>query len=367
MFEKKNILFLLATAALVAACGGGGGDTQTADAGTQTGVNPPANDAGTGGTPPAAGDPGGSGGTPPPATDGSGDDGTPPPDQMLAGRMEVVANQILYIRVNRVIYLPVVLTAFESDRGVVDVASGSKVPDPEIDVVGNNCNIAIDGTCGIVPPAVAPAAPIAAFGIRVDKVLQPTAPGQIVGNQTAVGRIAVELIERDDSPGILANEVAEIMRYVIDRVEMTTDARGELVAVRMLEGARMHVYGRNAAGVEVRESIPVPTGAVRLLPVSQIPDHNGDTTSVVLFMDFETAFSQAGARLAALENIAGHFAMNLTMSSVSSLLRPAAAATSEFPAVGRKELVGETITVNNQPPVSGAGISGNIWIRMYPF
>lgn len=364
MFEKRNILFLLATAALVAACGGGGGDTQTADAGTQTGVNPPANDAGTGSTPPAADDPGG--GTPPPATDGPGDDGTPPPDQVLAGRMEVVANQILYIRVNRVIYLPVVLSAFESDRGIVDVASGSKVANPEIDVVGHNCNVAIDGTCGIVPPAVAPTAPIAAFGIRIDKRLQPTVPGQAVGNQTAVGRIALDLTERDDSPVIGDNQVPEIMRYVIDGVEMSTDANGELVSVRMREGARMHVYGRNAAGVEVRESIPVPAGAVRLLPVSQIPDHNGDTTSIVLFMDFETAFSQAADRLAALENIAGHFAMNLTMSSVSSLVRPAAGATSEFPAVARKDLVGETITVSTQPPVSGAGISGNVWIRWYP-
>jgi hypothetical protein len=283
--------------------------------------------------------------------------------------MDLVANQILYIRVNRIIYLPVNLSLFEADTGIVDVAPGSPVtplPDLAAAATAAGCTIANDGTCGVQPPFAAPSTPIAAFGLRIGTHLLPAVDGQQVGNQTVVGRIAFDLTERADSPGIASNEVPEIMRFVIDNVEMAADQSGLLTSVRVRSEAQIHVYGRNAAGVEVRADIPAPAGTVRLLPLTQIPDGKGDTSSVVLFMDLETGFSQAGQKLAALNNIAGHFSMQVTLSSVDKILRPAAAATSEFPAVPQKDLIGQTITVNTQPPVSGAGISGSAWIRMYP-
>lgn len=262
----------------------------------------------------------------------------------------MVANQLVYLQTDRAIYNGVTLNQFESSIGMYDFASGSR---------GG------DAGAQVPPPALAPAAPIAAFGFRVDKFAQRTAPDQAVGNQTVVGRVAFDLTERESSAGIGPNEVAEIMRFVIDRVQLTTDANGELVSARVLDGAQMHVYGRNAANVEVRESVAVPSAAVRLLPMSNVLDNYGDNSSVVLLLDLENAFSQAGQRLAALENIAGYFSMRVTLSP-AQIVRPAESATSETPALERRELVGQPITVNDQPPVTGAGISGNAWIRMYP-
>lgn len=347
MVVAKKVLFLLSVAALVTACGGGGGGdgssgnggTTTTQTGTQTGGgSTPVTDNGTPleetGNPPVDNDPDGG--------------NAAPSDQQLTGRLSVVANQVVYIRTDRTSYLPVSLSAFESDEGVYDIAPGSTGGDA--------------GT-QVPPPAIAPAAPIAAFGIRVDQVVKPSAPNQELANQTVIGRVAVELRERDDSPGIFDNEVAEIMKFVIDRVELRTDADKKLAFIGTQAGAQMHVYGRNAAGLEVRATIPVPAGALRLLPMSQVPSHNGDTDSVVLLMDFETAFSQADLKLVALENITGHFAAHLTVSA-AELIRPAADATADSPALDRKILIGREITVNEQPPVNGAGISGNAWIRM---
>ncbi|HZW13428.1 MAG TPA: hypothetical protein VFF81_09590 [Noviherbaspirillum sp.] len=355
MIRKKNTLSLIVASALVAACGGGGGGgtpTATDNAGT-----PPANTTPTptGNTPP---------GTPP-----SDPVPTPVADQRFNGHMEMVANQLLYIRANRVIYLPVHMSLFEGSTGIVDVASGSAVaflPNLPAEAAAAGCSIAVDGTCGVQPSAAAPAAPIAAFGIRVGSHILPSVAGQRVGNQTVVGRIAFDLTEQPGTPGVGAGQVPEIMRFVIDNVEMATDQNGQLTTVRMRDGAQIHVYGRSASGAEVRESIPAPAGTVRLLPLSQIPDGYGDTTSTILFMDLETGFSQAGNKLAALQGIAGHFTMNVTLSHVEKIVRPAAAATPEFPAVTAKDLVGQSITVNSQPPVTGAGISGSAWIRMYP-
>lgn len=374
MYDKKKLLSLLVASALLASCGGGGGgdaalspvDTQNPSSGTGGGT-----DSGTN-TPPDTTTPPPDTTTPPPDT------GTNPPptdpvvvDQKLSGTVDVVANQILYIRTNRVIYLPVVLSQMESDTGLVDIASGSTVA--HVDGLqeladSEGCTIAVDGTCGVQPPAVAPAAPIAAFGIRMGKFVVPTTPGQAVGNQKVVGRIAFDLTERSDSPGAGgSNGVPEIMRFIIDKVEFSTAANGEIVSVKVQDGARIHVYGRNSSGGEVRDSIPAPAGTVRMLPLEQVPDHNGDTTSFILLMDLETGFSRAEQKLVALENIAGHFAMNVTLSSVDRMLRLAAGAQSGWPAVTEKELPGQTITVNEQPPVSGAGLVGNAWIRMYPF
>lgn len=382
MKQKKKLLSLLIASALVAACGGGGGGgggdsspTITSNAGTDTNTPPVTHSPTDTGTPPPGGTSGGTGNTgstppadpaPTPVIDPA---PTPVADQRFNGHMEMVANQLVYIRTNRVIYLPVHMSAFEGATGIVDVASGSPVaflPNLAAEADAAGCSIAVDGTCGVQPSAAAPAAPIAAFGIRIGNHLLPSVDGQSVGNQTVVGRIAFDLSERTDSPGIGGSAVPEIMRFVIDNVEMATDQNGQLTTVRVRDNAQIHVYGRNAAGIEVREHIPAPAGTVRLLPLTQIPDGYGDTTSTILFMDLERGFSQAGDRLAALHSIAGHFSMHVTLTAVEKMFRPAAAATSEFPAVPAKDLIGQSITVDTQSPVTGAGISGSAWIRMYP-
>ncbi|HYD96847.1 MAG TPA: hypothetical protein VEC01_16070 [Noviherbaspirillum sp.] len=395
MFQKKKLLPLIAVSALLAACGGGDDTAPVASGTTATNTTPatatPSGTSSPGATAPgtatgttpgttAGTTPAGSGNTPTaggtPSTPNAGStpgasDPTPVAvtDQRFNGHMTLVSNQILYLRTNRYLYLPVTLNTFESPTGIVDLASGSPVahlPNLAADAAASGCTIEIDGTCAIQPPAVAPAAPIAAFGIRIGTHLLPSETGQQVGNQRVVGRIAFDLTERAGSPGVGAGQVPEVMRFVIDNVEMATDQNGRLTSVRLLDTARLHVYGRSAAGVEVRESLPAPAGTVRLLPLTQVPDGYGDTGSVILFMDLETGFSQAGDRLAALQSIAGHFTMHVTLSSVSKIVRPAAVASPGFPAVPLKDLIGQSITVNTQPPVTGGGISGSAWIRMYP-
>jgi len=391
MFQKKRLVSLIAASVLVAACGGGDGTTTASgtsatDSGTTpTTTTPPA-------TPSTPATPGGTGSTPTGGTSGTSPTppatGTTPPapgtgttpatpgpvtapaaDQRFNGHMELVSNQILYLRANRILYLPVTLSTFEGSTGIVDIASGSPVanyPNLAAEAAASGCTIAIDGTCAIQPPAVAPAAPIAAFGIRIGTHVLSDTGGTQVGAQTVVGRIAFDLTERAGSAGIAIGEMAEIMRFVIDNVEMATDQTGRITTARVRDSAQIHVYGRNAAGVEVRESIPAPSGTVRLMPLTEIPDGYGDTSSMILFMDLETGFSRAGDRLAALQRIAGHFTMHVTLSAVDKIVRPAAVATPGFPAVPLKDLVGQSITVNTQAPVTGGGISGSAWIRAYP-
>lgn len=382
MFQTKRIMSLLAASALVAACGGGGdgtvaaSGTATADTGSTPAITPPATS--TPSTPAQTTTPPAATGTTTTGETGSGTatPGTttattpvPAADQRFNGHMELVSNQILYLRANRILYLPVTLNTFEGATGIVDIASGSPVanyPNLAAEAAASGCTIAIDGTCAIQPPAVAPAAPIAAFGIRIGTHVLPGAAGAQVGAQTVIGRIAFDLTERAGSAGIGGGEVAEIMRFVIDNVEMITDQGGRITTARVRDGAQIHVYGRNAAGVEVRESIPAPAGTVRLMPLTEIPDGYGDTSSMILFMDLETGFSRAGDRLAALQRIAGHFTMHVTLSAVDKIVRPAAVATPGFPAVPLKDLIGQSITVNTQAPVIGGGISGSAWIRAYP-
>jgi hypothetical protein len=383
MFQQKRILLMLIASGLLASCGGGGssedtaatsaGSTGTTGTTTTTASAPVGTTAGTssGPTPTATGGQTATPGTTSASgsTDTSSPGSAPGPvaaaDPQFNGYFEMVADQVLYIRTNRVLYHPVPFPQFESDSGLVDVASGStQAPPVSIDISG--CNLAKDGMCGVQPPAAAPDAPIAAFGLRINKFLKPLTTAQSIVNQSVTGRIAFDLTERTDSPGIAAGEVPEIMRFVIDNVKMSTDENGQISSVEMGEGAQIHVYGRNAAGVEIQDDIPAPAGTVRLLPVSQIPDSATDNSSVVLLMDLETGFSQADAKLASLAKLAGHFAMRLTLSFVPKIVRPAAPATADYPGVDEKELVGQSIVVNNQPPVTGAGIVGNTWIRMFP-
>lgn len=381
MSRKTALLALFTASTLITGCGGGGSEPVAAGtpASGETPAPPSTTTAAPTPTPTPAPAPAPTPAptpTPAPAPTEPATGATPAPapapapvvDQKLNGYLQMASNQIVYIRTNRFLYLPVTLTEFESATGIVDLAAGSAVarlPNLQAEAFADGCTIAKDGTCGIQPTAAAPSAPIAAFGIRVSTHLIPPADGRPTANQRVVGRIAFDLTERADSPGA-GGTALEVMRFVIDNVEMATDATGMLTGVRLRDGARIHVFGRNAAGTEVRESIPAPANTVRMLPLIEIPDSEGDTTSNILLMDLEAGFSQAGERLAALNNIAGHFTMNVTLSTVDRIERPAAPAHPGFPAVPFRNLVGQAITVNTQTPVTGGGISGSAWIRMYP-
>ncbi|NEX63519.1 hypothetical protein [Noviherbaspirillum galbum] len=399
MISKKRLIPVILAAMFVTACGGGSDSTSSTSGTTTTGAsNTPATTGttatpttpattgstatpttpatGTTSTPPTTGatgttgTPGATGTTTgtTPATTGTTATG-PASDAKLAGFMEMVANQILYIRTNRVIYLPVGLNVFEGQTGIVDIASGSAVTPIaglESFAASQGCNAQNDGVCGVQPTAAAPAAPLAGFGIRLDKNVLTSDATQQVAGQKVVGRIGFDLTELSNSPGIAAGQSPEIMRFILDNVEMATNAAGQLDTVNVQAGAKLHVYGKTASGAEIRTDLPLPQGSVKLIQLTDIPDRGSDTGSQILYMDLEKAFSQAGQSLAGLEQISGHFAMHVTFSSFSRIFRPAAAATAEFPAVAAKDLVGSDITVNSEPTVSGAGINGTAWIRMFP-
>lgn len=341
MFRGKSISLILAAVLAVAGCGGGGGDSNLnrADSGSMNNGAP------------AGSTPGGTAGEPNPAPN------NPVNEPRLSGQLVLIANQMPYIDGDRdqfpMEYNAVDLDNFESNIGLYGVASGTS-----------------DGAVntGFPATAPAPAAPVARFGFRVDKVVAPLPNGAPVSEETVAGRIAFSFAERDDSPGMQPNR-NELMSFVLDRVLLTTrrnEQTGlvELESAELVENSRMHVYGRNSAGTEVRQTIPVQSNAVRLEPVSNIIDDYGDTSSVILMVDLEAAFAQGVEQLAALNNMAGHFSMNVTM-SFAQLLRPSSEADNGTIRPERN-LVGQSITVNDQPAVNGAGISGNVWIRAYP-
>lgn len=347
MIGTKKLAGMLTIAALLAACGGGGG-------GDDGGTLPTA---GTG-APSSGGSPTTGGSTTTPPGDTNQNPGNQPPDNTggeqvndtrLAGNLSIVANQLVFLKADRSIYNAIQLETFETGDGLLDAAAGS---------TGTETPPAPPATW-VTPSATAPVAPIAALGLRIDRFVQATTEEPSVGGQTAVGRLALKLVERADSREIAAGQVAEQLSFVLDGVELSTADTGELTGVRVRDGAQIHVYGVTANGNEIRESLPASAQSVRLLPVSEVLDNYGDTSSTVLLLDLEHAFAQAGTRLAGLESISGHFDMDLTLSA-AKIVRPAEGA------LERRELTGKSITVNTQPAVTGTGISGTAWIRSYP-
>lgn len=340
MFREKRISLLLAAILAIAGCGGGGGDNSatSTDRGTIGNSGDPGTDAGN-------------------DSDTSDNEPDSTPEPQLSGRMTLVANQMPYIDSDRdrfpTEYNAVDLGNFETTIGLYGVASGTS-----------------DGAVGTGFPATAPApaAPVARFGFRVSKVVSPIADGPSVNEETVIGRIAFSFSERDDSPNMQPTQ-NERMSFVIDGVQITTKRNVqtgsvELDSVQLLADSRMHLYGRNAAGTVVEQTIPVQANAVRLEPVSNIIDDYGDDSSVILMVDLEAAFAQGVEQLAALNNMAGHFSMDVTM-SFAQLVRPSGSADNGT-TLPERTLVGKSVTVNNQPTVNGAGISGNIWIRAFP-
>jgi hypothetical protein len=342
MSYKKKFLLLLATAALMTACGGGGGDTTGLGGGDSDGgiTNPDTgNNPDTGSNPDTVNNP----------PDNS-DDGTiPSNDQQLNGYLQISANQLVFIPADRkqmygYSYNGSPIEYFEETG--LEIASGGTESDMGAE---------------IPPSAIAPAAPIANFGFRVLNEVQSDAGGIQAGVQTAVGRVALDFVERADSAGILAGERPERMTFIIDQVELSTDAGGRLVSSRALENAKVYVTGVNAAGTAVRDTIAAPADSVRLMPLYHVADNYGDTTAQVLMVDPEQAFSQAGERLSALHTLRGEFDMHLTMSPVK-MVRPSKPVTDE-PALERRDLVGRPIEMTNHVTVNGSGVSGRVWIR----
>jgi hypothetical protein len=336
MLDKKRISILLASAMLMAACGGGGG-----------GNNPPAA-GGDGTNNPSTGNP----------TDDSGGDNIPSTDQRLNGYLEIGANQLIFIPGDRER-----LYGFDYNGGPIEYFEGKNYTGGE---TGTNLDIAAGGTAQdmtnpaveIKPSVPAPAAPIASFGFRVKNEVYSSAGVVRQGVQTAVGRVAFEFVERASTAG--GN--AERMTFIIDKVELGTNANGGLITARAQDGAQVYVSGTNAAGVTVNETIPAPANSVRLMPLYHVADHNGDESAQVLQIDLEQAFSQAGDRLLALHNLRGEFDMHVTLSSLEKFVRPYKAVTID-PEWTLRDLVGKSIEMTGHAPVTGAGVSGRVLVR----
>lgn len=339
MSGRTKFSLLFATAMLVTACGGGGGTTSPdINATPGSGASP---DSGTGTNPDT-------GTAPAENTDGG---IIPATDEQLDGYLQISANQLVFIPADRKTmygfsYNGSPIEYFEQTG--LEIASGGTESDM---------------TAEIPPSAIAPAAPIANFGFRILNEVQSHAGGAQPGAQTAVGRVAVDFVERADSAGILAGESPERMTFIIDRVELSTDANGGLMSARAQETAQVYVSGVNAAGTAVQATLPAPAKSVHLMPLYNVADNYGDTSAQVLMVDPEQALSQAGQRLAALHNLRGEFDMHLTLSSVQ-MVRPSKPVTDE-PALERRDLVGQPVRMNNHVTVNGAGVSGKVWIRRY--
>jgi hypothetical protein len=343
MFDKRKISILLAAAMLVAGCGGGGGGNNTPNTGGDGTTNP------------------NTGGDNPPDNSGGDNNPVPSTDQRLNGYLEIGANQVVFIPGDRKL-----MYGFAYNAGPIEYFEGKDFSGGEADT---NLNIAPGGTeqdladpaVEIKPSVLAPAAPIASFGFRVKNEMYSNAGVLQTGVQNAVGRVAFEFVERSSTAGARA----ERMTFIIDKVELGTNANGTLVTARAQPGAQLYVSGTNANGDTVNETIPVAENSVRLMPLTQVADHNGDTSAQVLQIDLEQAFSQAGQKLVALHNLRGEFDMHVTLSSLEKMVRPYKPVTID-PEWTLRDLVGKTIEMNGHAPVSGAGLSGRVLVRTPP-
>lgn len=346
MFDKWKISSLLATAMLVAACGGGGGNGNPPNT-SKDGISNP---------------------------DTGSEPNTPVPDQQLNGDVHISENQVIFTQWNRPVfydgsrpegtyYNASPIEFFEGNfRGnftYLDMATGlteEERNDPRFEDS--------DPDWRFKPEVAAPAAPIANFGFRVLKGLRTETNEIQRGAQTAVGRVAFEFVERPSSSGAPSGETLERIKFVIDKVELETDESGVLVNARAQQGAQVYVSGVSAQGTEVNATIPAAPRSVRVMSMADVADAYNDPAAQVLFIDLEQAFSQAGQQLAALHNLRGFFDMHVTMSSLT-MVRPYKPVTSE-PELQRRDLVGKSIQVGDLTPVTGAGVSGIVTIRMQP-
>lgn len=196
-------------------------------------------------------------------------------------------------------------------------------------------------------------APLEAFGFAVQNMVLESTEAQ-----ESVGRIAFSLTEQAGS--VATGEVEESMQFVLTNVRLASAADGTLSA-DLTEGAELHVFGRNALNEEVSGLVitDIPATAVRLADPETFTELGNPVgaDSTVLIVDLAAAFGAATAEqqteLEALADLSGRFNMNVTLSAAD--IRAAD---------GTTELAGEEITVtgSSEDAVSGAGVSGNIWI-----
>jgi hypothetical protein len=206
-------------------------------------------------------------------------------------------------------------------------------------------------TAGVGPFATGAAAPLTKFGFRISGVGMDGA-----ANQSATGRMAIDLTERAGSAGIAAGQQAEQFQVMIDKVTLTANAAGAF-SVADATGAKAYVRYQPATGTAVNFTVDNAAGLLSLAPVT------GDTTSSMLTFDLETAMSRAIAAatgttkttLQTAKDISGLFDMKATISNV------AIRANDETTV-----LTGQSVTVagSNQAAVTGAGVAGAVKVNI---
>ncbi len=341
MNQQSKLIIIFAMAALIAACGGGGGNGQESG-GNNSGTNLPINQ------PPAN--------NPNPNPDPDPVTPVTATDPQLRGHLSVVGNQVVFINRNRTPGWP----------GAAEPYNGATIKYFE----ETGLHIASGGTeadrSKQVPPSIiAPAAPIASFGIRIGTgVLNDETDQSETGAQKVIGRVAMNFTEVASAGGVPAGQQPERVTFIIDRVELETNDQGRLISAKALEDATLFFAGESYNGTTVTTDFPVPADSVRLMPVTQLIDNYGDTSSHILLVDLEQAFSQAGSELAAFHNLDGQFTMDLTFSS-ARIIRPAHADADEGPRP-RRDLLGQAIQLPGHAAVNGGGLSGLVSIYRSP-
>lgn len=340
MNNQSKWVTVLAIASLIAACGGGGGN-ERATSGNDGGANPPPI------TSPSPSP------NPSPEPEPEPVEPVPATDPQLRGHLSVVGNQVAFISGDRTPGWPGATEPYNAatinyfEEYGLHIASGGTEAD----------------TSKQIPPsAIAPAAPIASFGIRISTgVLNDETDQPETGAQKVIGRVAMNFVEVASADGVPAGQQPERVTFIIDKVELETNDEGRLVSAKALEDAKLFFAGESASGTPVDTDFPVPAESVRLMPLSQVIDNYGDTSSHILLVDLEQAFSQAGSELSAFHNLDGQFNMHLTFSS-AKIIRPAHPNAEEGPRP-RRDLVGQSIQIPGHTAVNGGGLSGLVLIR----
>jgi len=337
MISPSKLVTVLAMTFLIAACGGGGGGgNDRYSGGNDGGINPPPVNN--------------------PTPDPEPVEPVPATDQQLRGHLSVVGNQVVFINGDRSSPWP----------GEPEPYNGATIKYFE----ESGLHIASGGTEAdltkqVPPSTIAPAAPIASFGIRIStSVLNDETDSPETGAQKVIGRVAMNFVEVANAGGVSAGQQPERVTFIIDKVELETNNQGRLISAKALEDAILFFTGEAANGTSVTTDFPVPTDSVRLMPLTQLIDNYGDTSSHILLVDLEQTFSQTGSELSAFHNLDGQFNMQLTFSS-AKIIRPAHPNAEEGPRP-RIGLVGQPIQLPGHTAVNGGGLSGLVIIHRSP-
>lgn len=156
------------------------------------------------------------------------------------------------------------------------------------------------------PSTIAPAVPIAGFGLRIStSVLNDETDLPEAGAQKVVGRVAMSFAEVASAGGVSAGQQTERVTFIIDKVEPEANEQGRLISAKALDNTRLFFTVTSVDGTTVSADYSVRADAVRLMPLTRLIDNYGDTSSHILLVDLEQAFSQAGNEFAAFHNLDG--------------------------------------------------------------